>query len=342
MEFLIHCFSKQTFTAILLVFLVCLFACVESKSDDSAEATGSKSIGSNSSSGTVTYAVSVYPLKLILDELTIGRAQVNCFMRPGESPHTFEPIPSDMASVSNATAFFWVSDNLDGWAVDVDTKNKVKVVDLLPGSECVYFDHKERHQHADVNVNESNEQTIAEHDGQTSEPDEVVDPHFWTSPRAVLKLVEPLTDKLIEFDPAGAEIYRKNSAAFTSELSVLDADVSTKLVSYKGENLILFHPSFLYYMRDYNLELVGVVEPFPGKEPTPKQIADLKKQASKYNVKALYTEPQLPRQSVKVLVAETGLPLFELDPLGGSDGRTDYKSLIEYNTGIFLKAFKGK
>ena len=65
-----------------------------------------------------------------------------------------------------------------------------------------------------------------DHDAEAHEHEhehEGGDPHTWTDPNNVILWVEAIAGKLSELDPAHAEDYDANAAAYTAELEALDA-----------------------------------------------------------------------------------------------------------------------
>ena len=52
------------------------------------------------------------------------------------------------------------------------------------------------------------------------------DPHWWQDPRNAVAAVAALRDALIEADPAGADAYRRDAAAYTARLERLDRAVA--------------------------------------------------------------------------------------------------------------------
>ena len=43
-------------------------------------------------------------------------------------------------------------------------------------------------------------------------------PHVWVSPHTSVRMVENISDALVEIDPVNAEVYRANARAFIGEL----------------------------------------------------------------------------------------------------------------------------
>ncbi len=273
--------------------------------------------------GKPVYIATIPPIAMILHEIVGDRGEVISLLAPGASPHTYDPSPSDAAKLEKATAFFYVHENLDGWAMSLDSKNKIKVFDFVPENMRLTMTP---HRHE------------GEESGNESAQDAVDDPHFWTDPLVVAAVVPGLVGELSKLDPGGASIYKNNASVFTDDLKRLDGLIREFLADFTGSEFIMFHPSFNYFFKAYGFKAAAYVEPSPGKEPSAKYIAGLIDIAREHNVKAIFTEPQLPTGPAKAIADETGLPLFVLDPIGGVEGRASYEKLIQYITDTIIQA----
>lgn len=105
------CLAKAISAFIIFLFintLLTLSACKERDYDSSEGDSDGNSVAVDGTSldMPVKLVASILPLKMILDELSKGRAEVHCFMKPGVSPHIFEPQPSDLSIVANAEVFY--------------------------------------------------------------------------------------------------------------------------------------------------------------------------------------------------------------------------------------------
>ena len=69
-------------------------------------------LGSKQPVGVVT---SVLPLAFLVGEVGGERVKVDALVPPGASPHTFEPVPSDMVKLQQARYFVSVGGAFDGW-----------------------------------------------------------------------------------------------------------------------------------------------------------------------------------------------------------------------------------
>lgn len=270
------------------------------------------------------FVATIPPLGAILSEISAGRAEVRTLLRPGASPHTYEPSPSDARAVENALGLFFVDASVDGWAARFAQKECVSVFALLP---------EERRLPALVTRQAEGVQERQLHHAAQ-------DAHFWTSPRAVKALLPALAGELARLDPGGTSIYLANADAFAVKLDALDREVSAMLAPVEGESVLLLHPSFQYLLTDYGLAIAAVVEPSPGKEPTARWIAEVAALARERHLKAVFTEPQLPEAPVRVISEEAHLPVYVLDPLGGQPGRETYDEMVKYNAQTLAEALQ--
>jgi ABC-type Zn uptake system ZnuABC Zn-binding protein ZnuA len=258
------------------------------------------------------YVATIHPLAAILRELVPDATRVQELVPPGASPHTFDPRPSDLRSVQSAAALFFVSSVLDGWATRLPARRTIAVLDLIP----------------------------PEHRLPTAPDGKDTDPHFWTDPVVVKASLAGLTDVLCALEQADCEAVRTKAERFSVELERLDRDVQETLEPVRGSPVVLFHPSFRYLLRRYGLVLAAVIEPSPGKEPTPRFLAGLVKTVRDAGVKVVFTEPQLPARPAEALAEAAGIRVVTLDPLGGVPGRRTYAELIRYNARVLREALE--
>ena len=59
---------------------------------------------------------SVIPVAYIVSELGGERVKVDALVPPGASPHTFEPVPSDLRKLAKARQFVVIGGGFDAWS----------------------------------------------------------------------------------------------------------------------------------------------------------------------------------------------------------------------------------
>jgi ABC-type Zn uptake system ZnuABC Zn-binding protein ZnuA len=98
------------------------------------------------------------------------------------------------------------------------------------------------------------------------------------------------------------------------------------------------HSAWTYFASRYHLRQAAVVEPFPGREPSPRYLAELTKLMQREGVKVIVIEPQLNPAAAQALARETGAQVGMLDPTGGPalPGRDSYATLMRYNVNALV------
>lgn len=264
------------------------------------------------------------PVYAIIKEIAGPKVDVRKIIPPGASPHTYQPKPSDVYKAQSANMLIYVADNNDGWAANLPGSRKLlQLINLLP-REYWIGPRGEK-----INPNDTNITTKS------------IDTHFWMDPMTVKAILKPLADTLAKLDPQNAATYRTNAELFANRLDLLHRQVDDIIHNVKGKTVFLHHPSILYFLNRYGLLYGGSVEEAPGKEPTPKFIANLVQKIKDTRTRAIFNEPQLSEKAVKVIAEAAGVDVFLLDPIGGEKGRENYQDLILYNARILAKALAG-
>jgi zinc transport system substrate-binding protein len=270
------------------------------------------------------FSTTIPPLQAIVAEVVGDRGEVECLLPPGRSPHSFSPTPREASRAQKSLAVFGVSESLEPWTTGLPGGKYIALVDCLPEEF-----------HREMAGGEH-----GEHGGEDHHPESPLDPHFWLDPMAVKGMLPGLVETLKQVDPEGSDLYEINAKKFAGELDALNEKAMGILSEFKGEAVLLFHPSVVYLLDRYGLEYIGSIQSSPGKEPSPGDLKELGELVKKHDVKALFTEPQLSRYAGEVMAENLGLPLFVLDPLGGVEGRITYEELIMYNVNTLAGAFQ--
>jgi zinc transport system substrate-binding protein len=278
------------------------------------------------------YVTTIHPFQEILTEIVGDRGEVHRILPPNASPHTYELRPSDVRLVEAAKALFYGSENLDAWALKFQNTNRIELIKLVTQDSLIYF-QEEIHNNR-LGVHQGEEGNVGPHHSSG------IDPHFWTDPLTVKTMLPALVEKFCALTPPGCEIFRQNSDKFSRRLDSLDAKLKEMLAPIHGSKVMISHPFFQYFFKRYGIELIGIIEKNPGREPTPKDIKALIDLVKRENVKAIFDHTQLPDRAAKIIAESTGIKNYHLDPIGGVPGRQSYEELLLYNTKIILEALR--
>ncbi len=169
--------------------------------------------------------------------------------------------------------------------------------------------------------------------------------HVWVSFAGARGQVDNIAEALAKILPDKASAFRANARDYKQRLDLLEKKMRTALAPFAGTPIVTFHEAFPYFARDFHLELAGVIEREPGTEPSARDLADIVKLVRSRHVKALFTEPQFSDRSARVVEAETGVKVFELDPVatGPSNpeaARNAWLTAMEKNLEVLQTALK--
>jgi zinc transport system substrate-binding protein len=139
------------------------------------------------------------------------------------------------------------------------------------------------------------------------------DPHIWLSPRLIIRQAGTIRDALGELDPGRQTVFDENLRAFTRELEQLDAQLSAELSGVRGRAFCIYHPELGYFAAAYGLRQIAVET--EGKDPSPRELAALVRQARAERITAIFVQPQFSRTAAAALAREIGARVEEVDPL---------------------------
>jgi zinc transport system substrate-binding protein len=182
-------------------------------------------------------------------------------------------------------------------------------------------------------------QKVEKHDEKEHEKG-ATDPHVWLDPERMRLIVRAVAEELGKADSPHALDYRKRSSEIDASLAALDTEVETRTKALKTRGFVTFHGSFQYFAERYKLDIIAVIEPYPGSQPSGAYIGKVLDVIKSKNVPALFSEPQLDSRPAKVLSDEAKIPLGVLDPVGGGPETDSYEKMIRFDVTQLEKHLK--
>jgi ABC-type Zn uptake system ZnuABC Zn-binding protein ZnuA len=266
----------------------------------------------------------------IVAEVGGDRVGVTSLLPPGADPHTFEPRPSNVRSITEADVAFLNGLGLEPAALRVVEANLSASAPLVKVAEEV----------ADGGyplISEDNEPLGTDLSG--------ANPHLWLSVEASKLYVEVIRDAFVKADPEGESSYRQNADSYLSELNELETYVEQKASSVPVDHrkLVTTHDAFPYLAREIGFEIVAVVATSPGQEPSAADIAELTRVIRSTGVPAVFREPQLGSEaSVLERAAEdAGAQVCILYSGALDDKVRSYLALMRYNADELARCLGG-
>jgi zinc transport system substrate-binding protein len=267
--------------------------------------------------GKVKVVATIFPLADMVRQIGTEYVDVVTLLPAGANTHTFEPTPAQILELTGARVFVSVGAGLDTWATKLlaARSEPIGVVTITDGLHLLGAE--------------------AGHDTHGG------DPHVWLDPVLMRDHAVPaIAAALSQVDPEHQAAFVGAAAQFRTALTQLDAEIRAALTPLPNRNYIAFHSAWRYFGERYNLHEVAVVEPFPGKEPSAREIATIVERARAAHVHALLIEPQFNPRMAQQIAGEFGGRTVLVDAIGGADvaGRNHYIDLMRYNLRAFVEA----
>lgn len=173
--------------------------------------------------------------------------------------------------------------------------------------------------------------------------EDAADPHVWLDPVLMARMVEVVSDALVEAAPDRAASLRANAAAFTAELDELDADYASSLARCARRLLVTAHASFHYLANRYDLEQASISGLSPEAEPDPNRIAELVELIEDTGTTTVFYEELVSPVVARALAREAGVTARVLDPIEGltADDRAagrGYVQVMRRNLAVLVEA----
>ena len=237
-----------------------------------------------------TIFVTITPMQSIIEEITAGDFDIEVIVPKGASPETFEPTPKQVTSFSDAELIFSTGiidfeqslvERIDD---DAEVVNLSNGIELIAGS-CSHGNHKHKHG---------------------------VDPHIWTSPRALRTMVTNAHKAIMAHYPDSVK-YTEATGRLLERIDALNTYCATRIKAEGVEAMMIYHPAYTYYARDYGIEQIAIEH--DGKEPSLRQTTALIEKAKEHGVKAILRQPQYSEDKVRAIANDAGAEIITTDPL---------------------------
>lgn len=283
-----------------------------------------------------TVSVSILPQEYFVKQIAGDTLNVNTMVGAGADPHTYEPKPKQMKELENSKLYFAIGMEFEeAWLPKFQkTYPKLKFIFTQKGVERIAMDEHERKDDKAHAHDSKSKEHCHEHDGKIHcHSHDGLDPHIWLDPILVKTQAKNILDGLIKVFPENKEPYLANYEKFLSELDELDGFIKDRLSGLKEREFIVYHPSWGYFAKRYNLEQISIeVE---GKEPKPAELAALIKEAKAHGVKVIFVAPQFSKKSANLIAKETGAKVVEIDQLP-----LDWNNELRKTAEIFSQSLK--
>lgn len=250
-------------------------------------------------------------------------AEVTVMMGPGNDPHLYKELPSDIKKLDAADLTVFNGLHLEGTLAD--TFHRI-------GRRKPVFAMSQRLE--------------AEKDSRLTFPADfagLADPHVWHDAALWADCVAALADRLAKYDPPHAEDYQRNAEAYRAELLALDKEIREQIETIPEDRrlLVTAHDAFGYYSKTYGLESVGLKGVSTEDEVDLKHMQEVAQLVIDRKLPAVFVETSVADRIMEALIepcrkagheVRIGNALYS-DALGNPDSGADtYLGMMRANT----------
>jgi manganese/iron transport system substrate-binding protein len=248
------------------------------------------------------------------------KAIVDSITRPGAEIHDYQPTPLDIVKAQAADLVLWNGLNLERWferffqnVKDVPSVVVTEGVEPLGIAEGPY----------------------------NGKPN----PHAWMSPNNALIYVENIRKALSKYDPANAEAYAKNAAAYAAQIKALDEPLRKRFSAIPKNQrwLVTSEGAFSYLTRDYDLREAYLWPINADEQGTPQQVRRVIDLVRKNKIPVVFSESTISDRAARQVARETGARyggVLYVDSLSAAGGPVPtYLDLLKVTVETIVKGF---
>jgi len=251
------------------------------------------------------------------------RVEVRALVGPDQDAHVYQPTPEDVRAVAAARVVVTNGLGFEGWIDRLIKASDTKAARVVAttGIRTRQMAGGDGHGHG-----------------------KLVDPHVWHDPRRMAAYARTIAEGLTTADPAGAEAYKANAAAFAERAAAADAWAEAEFAKVPAgkRKVITSHDAFGYLAERYRLTLASPRGISTEAEPSAKGIAALIRQIREQKIRAVFIENITDRRLVDQLAKEAGAVVggrLYSDALSAPGGpAASWESLFRSNVGLLTSA----
>jgi len=235
--------------------------------------------------------------------------------------HDYQISTADMIKLSNADILIVNGDGMESFIEKaINTYPNLKIVNA---SQNIRENYKEQEEH---------EETSEDHDHE-------INSHYWVSPTLYIEQINNIKNELIKIDPKNKSQYESNASEYIKKIEILRAEMHEELDKKEKKNIVTFHEAFEFFADEFGLNVVAVIEREPGTTPSSKEVADIINIINEKEVQAVFVEPQYSRSAADVISRETGVKIYNLDPIvTGNNDKDAYINIMRENLEVLKEA----
>lgn len=237
--------------------------------------------------------VSIAPYRFIAERIAGPDFRVETVVPAASNPHSFEPTAAQVTAMGQSQIWFKIGEPFEKKIVPIlQAKNpELSVSDLRDGIDLIEDFHELSCKHCSMDH---------------------FDRHIWLSPKLAKQQAELIEKVLSEKYPERKDFFHENCLALCKDLSALDEEIREILKGVETRTLLVSHPAFAYFCKDFDLTQLSVE--YEGKDPRPKHLEEILKRAIAESAEVALALPQYNNKGAQLIAEKLHKPVRFIDP----------------------------
>lgn len=287
----------------------------------------------NSAHAKLNIIASTPDIAAIAKEVGGDLVDITTLARPTEDPHFVDAKPSFIVKLNKADALLEGGAELEiGWLPSLlsGTRNP-KIQAGQPGRIL-------------CNEGISMKEIPTALDRSKGDLHAAGNPHYLVDPANAPIVAQHLADAFGKLDTKSADAFRANAKKFTEALNAKMAGWEQALAPFKGQEVVAYHNSWLYFAERFGFKIELFLEPKPGIPPSPAHLAEVIAKMKELKARVVIVDPYLNRRTAETVARDTGATVVDVAQFPGGVKGTDggYLALMDYLVNAMAKALGEK
>ncbi|PIS02556.1 MAG: hypothetical protein COT85_04530 [Chlamydiae bacterium CG10_big_fil_rev_8_21_14_0_10_42_34] len=237
--------------------------------------------------------VSIAPYRFLTEQIAGPDFEVKTVVPMAANPHSFEPTSHQVTKMGEGLVWFRIGEPFENKILPVLNKHNPKLIvqDLRDGISLIEEVHEL-----------SCKQCSMDH----------LDRHIWMSPKLAAQQAALIEKTLSKQFPEMQEQFAKNLENLSLQLIALDLEIHEILKPIVKRTLLVSHPAFAYFCKEYNFTQLSVE--YEGKDPRPKHLEQILQEAVSQSMEIALALPQYNNKGAQLIAEKIHVPIHLIDP----------------------------
>ncbi|MGR5062787.1 metal ABC transporter solute-binding protein, Zn/Mn family [Photobacterium sp. DNB22_13_2] len=218
------------------------------------------------------------------------KANIVPLVDAGFNPHNYQPQPNDLRRLKQMDVIVVNGIGHDDFAL--------KVIAAANRSDLVVIEANK-----DVPLLPAMGQSVG---------DGAVNPHTFVGLSTTIQKVYTIANELSKLDPENARFYRANARKYSIAFRKLKHEAMVQLGDLDTSGMVVAttHNAYGYLLQDFGVDVVAVIEPAHGVEPSASQLQETIAKIRQSDIDVLFYELNMPNRYVDTIEKATGVQLY--------------------------------